>query len=90
MGYEQLRATGAISSRTASQQRYSLRHLAIFDSDPAAIDRSLRMPVWETLFGCHRNQLVHPVIQRCVVSDKRQQSHADRSYGVAKTTISRL
>src|SRR6478752_84096 len=51
--YEQLRPTGAISGQTASQQRHSLRQIAIFDLDPAAIDRSLRLPVRETLRGRH-------------------------------------
>ena len=44
----------------------------------AAIDRSLRLPVRETLLGRHRNQLVYPLIQRCVVSDERKQPHTDR------------
>jgi hypothetical protein len=30
------------------------------------------------VFGRHRKQLVYPLIQRCVVSDKRKQSGADR------------
>jgi hypothetical protein len=46
------------SSRTAMQERHSLRHLSVVDLDPAAIDRSERAPLGETLFGRYREELV--------------------------------
>ena len=55
MGHPQLRPGGAVSGRTAAQERYPLRHIAIFDLDPAAIDRSHRTPEGKTLLGRHRN-----------------------------------
>ena len=64
MGHPRLRPGGAVSGRTAAQERYPLDHIAILDLDPPAIDRSLRTPVGETLLGRHRNQLVCPLIQR--------------------------
>src|SRR5208282_1393626 len=70
--------TGAIRGQTAPQQAHSLRDIPIFDLDPAAIDRALRTPVGEPLFGRHRKQLFYALIQRRVVSDKPKQSHADR------------
>src|SRR6516165_6371998 len=78
MGYQELRPTGTIRGQTALQQRHCLREIAVFDLDPAAIDRSLRTPVGETLFGCQRKQLAYPLIQHRVVSDKPKQSRADR------------
>src|SRR6516165_11037662 len=41
MGHPRLRSGGAVSCRTDPQQRYSLRHITTFDSDPSAIDGSL-------------------------------------------------
>jgi hypothetical protein len=78
MGHPQLRPGGAVSGRTGAQETYPLRHIAIFDLDPAAIDRSLRTPERETLLGRHRNQLVYPPIQGCVVSDETKRHGADR------------
>ena len=63
---------GAVSGRTAAQERYTLGHIAILDLDPPAIDRSHRTPEGETLLGRHRNQLVCPLIQGCVVSDEQK------------------
>ena len=63
IGHPRFRPGGAVSARTAAQQRHSLRHIAIFDLDPAAKDRSQRTPEGETLLGRHRNQLVCPLIQ---------------------------
>jgi hypothetical protein len=77
MGHKHLRPGGAVSRRTATQERHSLRHITILDLDPPAKDRSLRTPEGETLLGRHRNQLVCPLIQRCVVSDEREQNSAD-------------
>ena len=76
MGYPHLRPGGAVSRRTAAQERYPLRHIAILDLDPSAIDRSLRTPKGETLLGRHRNQLVCPLTQGCVISDERKQQGA--------------
>ena len=76
MWHPQLRPGGSISARTAAQQRYPLRHIAILEVDPPAIDDSLRTPEGETLLGCHRNKLVRPLIQGCVVSDERKQPGA--------------
>ena len=73
MGHPRLRPGGAESGRTVAQKRHSLRHITIFDLDPAAKDRSLDAPDGETLLGCHRNQLVRTLIQGCVVSAERKQ-----------------
>ena len=63
---------GTVGGPTAAQQRYPLRHITIFDLDPAAKDRSQRMPTGETLLGRDRNQLVCPLIQGYLVSDERK------------------
>src|SRR5271155_3460529 len=47
MGHPRLRSSGAVSDRTTAQQRYRLRHIAVLDLGPAAIDRSVRAPVGE-------------------------------------------
>src|SRR6516162_3232408 len=67
-GHPQLRPGGAESSRTTAQDRYPSGHIAIFDRDPAAIDRSDRTVLGETLFGRHRNQLVYPPAEDCAIS----------------------
>src|SRR5689334_3839393 len=77
MRYEQLCTASAVSVQTFSQQRHSLSYITLFGFDPAAIDLALRTPMGETLLGRHRNQLDHPVVQRCVVSYQRQQPDAD-------------
>ena len=43
-GASNLRPGGTESGQTAAQERYPLRHIAILDLDPAAIDRSHRTP----------------------------------------------
>ena len=48
-----LRTGGAVSGRTAAQERYPRHHIAIFDLHPPAIDRSQRTPEGATLFGRH-------------------------------------
>jgi hypothetical protein len=48
----------------------------MFDLDPAEKDVSQRTPVGETLLGCHRNQLVYPLTEHCVVSDERNRQGA--------------
>ena len=48
------------------------------DLNPPAIDGSHRAPQAETLLRCHRNQLVCPLVQGCVISAKRKQPDADR------------
>src|SRR5216683_1900375 len=78
MGHPQLRPGGAVSRRTAAQERYSLCYIAILDLDPAAIDRSLRTPVSETLLGRHPDRLVRPLIQGRILAEKRKQPGADR------------
>jgi hypothetical protein len=68
-----LQPGGAVSRRTAAQDRYPLCHIAILDLDPPVIDRPLRTPVRETLLSRDRNQLVRPPIQGYVISDQRKQ-----------------
>src|ERR1700730_11192026 len=77
MGHPDLRPGGAVSTRTATQERCPLRHTTILDLDPAAQDRSMRMPLEETLLGRHRNQLVCPLTQGCIVFEEREQNGAD-------------
>src|SRR6185295_11948378 len=72
------RPGGAVSGRTAAQERYPFGPVTIFDRDPPAIDRSLRAPEGETLLGRDRSQLVCPLIQGYAVSDERKQPGADR------------
>ena len=69
MGHQQLRPAGAISRRTTAQKRYPLPHIAVLGFDPAAIDRSERTPLGESLLGRHGNQVVYPIIQDSVVAD---------------------
>lgn len=57
MGHKKFRARSAEDRSTAAQERYSVRHIAFPDLDPAAKDRSRRTPEGETLLGRHRNQL---------------------------------
>ena len=78
MGQIPLRPGGAVSGRPTAQKRHSLGHVAILDRDPTAIDRSQCTPVGETLLGRHRNQLVCPLIQGCIFSDKRKQPGSAR------------
>src|SRR5690349_6287965 len=47
MGHHRFRPGSAESGQTAAQERDPLRHIAIFDLDPAAIDRPHRVPVGE-------------------------------------------
>ena len=63
MGHEQLRSGRPVSRRTGAKECFPLRHLAIFDLGPAAIDHALRAPVRKTLLGCERNQLIWPWVQ---------------------------
>src|SRR5215472_5908895 len=70
-------ASGAISDRTVVQQRYPLRHIAIFDPDPPAINASERAPLGETLLGRHCNQLVCPLTEDRVVPEERKQPGGD-------------
>jgi hypothetical protein len=77
MGHQQLGPIGAISRQTAAQKRYPLRHIAVPGLDPAAIDRSERTPLRESLLGRHRNQLVYPIIQISVTADDREQYGTD-------------
>jgi hypothetical protein len=72
IGNPRLRPGSAVSGRTAVQERYTLRHIAIFDHDPTAEHRARRTPVGETVLGRNRYELVCPLIQRCVVSAERQ------------------
>jgi hypothetical protein len=74
MGQHRLRPGGAESGQTAAQKRYPLRHIAILDLDPPAIDRAPRTLEGKTILGRHRNELVCPLIQDCVVSDQAKQS----------------
>src|ERR1700730_14963749 len=76
MGHKRLRPSRAESARTASQKGYSLRHIAVFDLDPSAEDRSHRAPVRETLLSCCRNQLVCALSHGCVVADEAKQPGA--------------
>src|SRR5207244_4205588 len=62
MGHPQPRPGGAVGGRTAAQQRYPLRQIAIFDFYPAAKDGSLRTPVRKSLLGRHRDQLFYSPI----------------------------
>src|SRR5262249_9745010 len=63
LGYYYLRTGGAVSGQTAEQERYPFDHIAIFDFEPATIDRSLCTPEGETLLGRDRNQLVCPLAE---------------------------
>ena len=82
MGHPHLRSGGAVSGRTASQERYPFRYIANFELGPPAIDCPLRAPHGKTLLGRHLNQLACPLIQGCVISNNRKQSDADRqAYG---------
>jgi hypothetical protein len=76
MGHPHPCPGGAESGRTAVQERYPLRHIAIFDLEPPETDRSVRAPDGKTLLGRDRNQLVHPLTQGCTVSDERKQHGA--------------
>ena len=78
MGHEHHSASGAVSARTAAQERYALRHTAIFDLGPPAIDSPHRTPEGKTLLGGHRDDLVRPLFQSCVVSDQQNESGAHR------------
>jgi hypothetical protein len=78
LGHPRKRSSGAVSLRTAAQERYPLYHIAILHLDPPATDRSLRMPAGETLLGRHRNQLACPLIQGHVVSAEQKQQGAER------------
>ena len=77
MGQPHLRPGGAESGRTAAQQLDPRCQITIFDLGPTTKDVSDRTPVRETLLGCHRNQLVRPLIQGWVVSRERKQSTAE-------------
>src|SRR6516225_9633665 len=70
------RPGGAGSRCTPAQQRYPLRYITILDLNPPATDRFHRTPVGETLLGRHRNQLIHPLAEGCVVSDEQTQPDA--------------
>src|ERR1700730_4232526 len=71
------RPGGTVTRPTVAQERYPLRHIAIIDLGPAAIDRSQRTPVGEALFGRHRNQLAGLLSQGCALSIERMQPGAD-------------
>ena len=71
MGHKHFCPGGAVSGGTVAQERRPLRHITIFDRDPAAKDRSLGVPKREALLGDDRNQLVYALTQGCIFSDKR-------------------
>ena len=77
MGHPRLLPVGPESHRTAAQQRYSRCHIAIDDLEPPVINRALRTEDRETLLGRHRNQLVYPLAEECVISVKRKQASAN-------------
>ena len=78
MGHKHFCPGGAVSGGTVAQERRPLRHITIFDRDPAAKDRSLGVPKREALLGDDRNQLVYPLAEDCVVSHQRQHRGAIR------------
>ena len=77
IGHPQLRPGGAVSAQTAAQERYPLRHIAILDLAPPAIEGSLRTPndgkpcsvVTATSWSAHSSK-------DYVVSDERKQNSA--------------
>src|SRR5215468_2287568 len=69
----QLRPGGPKSGRTTAHERQSIRHIAIFDLGPAAIDRSHPTPVGEALLAGDRSQLVCPPARGCRVSYQYEQ-----------------
>ena len=50
----------------------------MFDLYPSAIDRPLRTPVGETLRVRQRYELVYPITEECIVSNKRDNPGTDR------------
>src|SRR5262252_6120476 len=70
IGHHMLRPGGAVCGRAATQETQSLRHIVSFDLYPAAKDRSKGMPAGETLLGRYREELISPLMQGCVVSNK--------------------
>src|SRR5262245_22299135 len=77
-GHQRLRPGGSVSSRTAAQERYSLRNIVILNLTPTAKDRFERTPVGETLLGRHGNQLVGLLVQSNFVSEERKRQAAER------------
>src|SRR5215472_11906213 len=63
MGYIPLRPGGTVSGQTAADKRYPLRQSAIFNLDPAAKERSQRVPERETLLRRDCKHLVRALIQ---------------------------
>ena len=78
MGCPRLRPGGPVSRRTTSQERYPFGHVPVINLDPPAIDGALRTPVRKPMLGRHRNQLVYPLTERCVIADERKQPSAHR------------
>ena len=72
MGHQQFIPVGAIGRRTAAQKRYPLEDIAILGLDPAAIDRSERSPLRESLLGRHRDQVLYKIIQVSVIAGNRE------------------
>ena len=70
MGRPHFRPGGAVSRRAAPQERDTFRHITIPDHDPAAMNRSHGTPDGETLLGSYLYELVCPLVQGQIVSDK--------------------
>jgi hypothetical protein len=68
VGHEHLRPGGAVSRRTAAHKRYPLDDIAILGLDPAAIDRTERTPLRESLLGRQRDQVFYKMIQVSVIA----------------------
>ena len=78
MGHPRLRTGGAVSSRTATQEGYPFSYITIFDPQPAAMDRTLRMQKRKTMLGCDSGQIGDTLIQSYVISNERKHNMARR------------